>query len=276
MYKTINASQITCSLKDLLPNDFDKEEDVSLEDMERLKDFIEICINKSYSVTNISDITVLCGEANNTNKYCFTTSNSYMQYNNNGTTLSKNVECFFVVCMKKSCKVNVHLRDREIYDNIRESQGFIIDTGLEHVIHAEKESVILALKFEVNASIFYAHNVVLFTEKNLFSQFYGPNFILYDIIDHDQRNIRLLVTKDSIYNLTTIDRYDIIELKHLFYNCNTPIPTITLSQYEFTTLDMEAVKSVDINTVLSKVSARIETYYHGRLFVKVLYGTVII
>ncbi|AYP74096.1 hypothetical protein [Fowlpox virus] len=274
MYKTINASQIACSLKDLLPNEFDEEEDVSVEDMERLKDFIEICINRSYSVTNISDITVLYGESNN--KYYLTTSNSKYAECDNNSIISKNIECFFVVCMKKSCRVNVDLRDREIYDNIRENQGFIIDVCLEHVIHAEKDSVLLAVKFEVDSSIFYTQNVVFFTEENLFSQFYGPNFILYDIVDRDS-NLKLLVTKDNIYNLTTDDEYDIMDLKYLFYNCNTPMPTITLSQYAFTAVDMDAIRSVNINAILSKVTTCVETSYYGNsLLVKVLYGTVII
>nr|ACA14587.1 FlP201R [Flamingopox virus] len=274
MYKTVNTSQITCYLQGLLPDKFDEEEDVPEEDIERLKGFIELCISKSYNVTNISDITVLYIESANTNKYYLTTDISkYEQHEND--IVAKTIECFFAICIENSCKINVSIGDREISDHIHENQGVIMDVGLEHAIYSNNVTL-LVIKFEVDASIFYSRNVMIFPEENLLSQFYGPNFILYDIVNRDC-NLRLLVTKDNIYNLTTSDVYNIMDLKYLFYNCNVPMPTISLSQYEFTVFDMEAIRSVDIESILRKVSACAETNHNENvLHVKVLYGTVII
>ncbi|ARE67510.1 SWPV2-ORF259 [Shearwaterpox virus] len=274
MYKTVNTSQITCYLQDLLPDKFDEEEDVPEGDMERLKGFIELCINKSYSVTNISDITVLCIEPANTNKYYLTTNISNYEHHENDIAVKK-IECFFVTCIENSCKINVSIGDREISDHIHENQGVIMDVGLEHAIYSDNVTL-LVVKFEVDASIFYSRNVIIFPEENLLSQFYGPNFILYDIVNQDF-NLRLLVTKDNIYNLTTSDVYNIMDLRYLFYNYNLPMPTISLSQYEFTVCDMNAIRSVDIESILRKVSAYTETtHYENTLHIKVLYGTVIL
>ncbi|AID46941.1 hypothetical protein pepv_215 [Penguinpox virus] len=276
MYKTINTAGIARVLKSLIPNGYNEEHNIDDLDILKIKEFIEISMQRCLSIKAVTDATVLYIE-NRTNRYSISTSHDKDEpYEENGIIMN-NIECYFVSCLEGSCTVNVNLGDRQISDNITESSGFLMDVNTNHVIDT-KYVGLFVIKIKLDAHVFNGENIIMFLEKNLFSQTNGPNFILYDITVKD-RNMLLLITSKYIYNLCDDKYYDIFELKYLVDNCKLPMPIIPLSKYDFTFTDLCIIKSTNIKTVLSKVHTRMETYYNDMslpVTVKVIYGTVTI
>ncbi|AID46707.1 hypothetical protein fep_207 [Pigeonpox virus] len=277
MYKTINTAGIARVLKSLIPNGYNEEHNIDDLDILKIKEFIEISMQRCLSIKAVTDATVLYIE-NRTNRYSISTSHDKNEpYEENGIIMN-NIECYFVSCLEGSCTVNVNLGDRQISDNITESSGFLMDVNTNHVIDTKHVGLFIT-KIKLDAHVFYGENIIMFPEKNLFSQTNGPNFILYDITVQD-RNMLLLITSKYIYNLCDDKYYDILELKYLVDNCKLPMPLIPLSKYDFTFTDLCIIKSTNIKTVLSKVHARVESYYRDDtslpVTVKVIYGTVTI
>ncbi|AAF44545.1 hypothetical protein [Fowlpox virus] len=277
MYKTINTTGISCVLKSLIPDSYNEEYNIDDLDLLKIKEFIEISMQRCFSIKSVTDSTVLYIE-NRTNRYSISTSHDKNEpYEENGIIMN-NIECYFVACLEGSCTVNVNLGDRQISDNISESSGFLMDVNTDHVIDTKYVGLFIT-KIKVDAHVFYGQNVIMFPEKNLFSQTNGPNFILYDITVQD-RNVLLLITSKYIYNLCDDKYYDIFELKYLVDNCKLPMPLIPLSKYDFTFTDLSVIKSENVKTVLSKVHTSMKSYYNNDtslpVAVKVIYGTVTI
>ncbi|ALA62523.1 hypothetical protein [Turkeypox virus] len=277
MYAPINASQISCLLEDLLPDRYDEDKCIPNKHIVKIQEFIELAICRNYAVIDISDITVLCMDTSNaTNKYLLTTDTSSHDICENTGLIIKRFEGFFVVCLDGYCKITVNLGDRQISDTIKESCGFIMDVGLDHLMVADN-AVLVVAKYTLDASMFYYQNIIMFPEENLLAEFKGSNFILYDISVNGIK-LKLLVTNKNTYNFITGEKCEILKYKYIFDRYNLPMPVIPLSHYEFTSSDMFAIRNLDIDSVIARVRPCIDGYHNNiwlRVVARVLYGVII-